>query len=171
MRMELIAQRSGVHRSSIYRRWTNAAGIAADLADEFDAGQIVPDTGDLEGDLRALAEQLAQRLAGDGAALVRSLLAWPDDEVRTVMSRFWEQRRAVIAATLARHESPGDPAQVLRLLAGPLHYQAVIEGQPVSPETISNAVCAALSLARHQPTLAGQRPSASASAPMVVDSP
>ncbi|WP_394277299.1 TetR/AcrR family transcriptional regulator C-terminal ligand-binding domain-containing protein [Luteococcus sp.] len=143
MRIEAIAALSGVHRSSIYRRWGDVAGIVADLADEITRGLSTPQTGSLESDLTAIAQQLRRQLDPEGARLVRSLLAWPDDGIREVLARFWSQRREAVATVLQRHERPGDPASVLRLLAGPLHHQAVIEGEPVTEETVRLAVDAA----------------------------
>lgn len=64
------------------------------------------------------------------------------------MADFWSQRRDVIAQVLAHDGSSADVAQALRLLAGPLHYQAVVEGEPITSETIEYAVGAAASLAR-----------------------
>lgn len=143
MRIEAIARMSGVHRSSIYRRWGDAVGIVADLGDDVARGLSTPETGSLESDLAALAGQLRDQLDQEGAQLVRALLAWPDDSIREVLTRFWSERRAAIAMVLQRHECPGDPASVLRLLAGPLHYQTVIEGEAVTEETVRLAVDAA----------------------------
>lgn len=147
MRIELIAARSGVHRSSIYRRWKTPAGIVADLAHDIAGTSTPPDTGTLAGDLRTVAERLADNLAGDGPALVKNLLAWPDPEVQAHLAGFWRDRHDEVAHVLVHHGCTGDPALVTRLLAGPLHYQALIEGGPVSPATVDAAVTAAVAAA------------------------
>lgn len=148
MRIELVAKRSGVHRSSIYRRWGSPAGIVADLADDITRGLAIKQTGSLEGDLAGIADQVAKSLTPEGAALVRSLLAWPDDAVREVLAGFWLQRREAVGVVLGRHGHDVDPAVVLRLLAGPLHFQAVIEGRRIEPGTVRAAVDAASQFAR-----------------------
>lgn len=152
MRIEVIARLSGVHRSSIYRRWGDVAGIVADLAQDISEGLPVPATGSLDGDLAAVAHQIQEHLSPPGAALVRALLSWPDSQVREVLTSFWAGRREGVAEVLAGHGSSADPAQVLRMLAGPLHYQAVIEGEPITPETLDHALAAASFVARHQGT-------------------
>lgn len=143
MRVELIAARSGVHRSSIYRRWRTPAGIIADLAHEISSGFRQPETDSLDGDLLAVAQQLADHLDGDGAALVRALGAWPERDVQEILRGFWTARRSDMAELLHRHGSSADPAAVLRLLAGPLHYQATIERSPITAAAIQDAATAA----------------------------
>lgn len=144
MRIELIAARSGVHRSSIYRRWKTPAGIVADLAHDIAGTPTPPDTGTLAGDLRSVAERLAANLTGDGPALVKNLLAWPDPEVQAHLAGFWQDRHDEVAHLLTHHRCTADPALVTRLLAGPLHYQTLIEGTPVTPATIDAAVTASV---------------------------
>lgn len=156
LRVEAIAVESGVHRSSIYRRWGTAAGVVADLAEDVDASLAVPSTGTLGGDLRMLAEQLAARLDGDGAALARALLAWPDPEIRRVLDTFWTRRRTDAAEVLHRYDIDVDASLVLRLVAGPLHYSALIEGRIPDHATIDAAVTAALALIEPGKPGAGQ---------------
>ncbi|MFZ2260053.1 TetR family transcriptional regulator [Luteococcus japonicus] len=146
MRMELIARRSGVHRSSIYRRWGSPAGVVADLAREIGSNLEPVETGTLSGDLAAMARRLADQLAGDGAALVLALSAWRDPEVHQVLGQFWADRREEIGAIVSRHGSPADPGVVLRVLVGPLHYQALLEKQPITNDTVRAAAHAASTL-------------------------
>ncbi|MFI0777237.1 TetR/AcrR family transcriptional regulator [Streptomyces sp. NPDC021212] len=54
--VEYVAERSGVHKTTVYRRWGSVEGLVADalrLAGED--SWTAPDTGILDGDLRALA--------------------------------------------------------------------------------------------------------------------
>lgn len=149
MRVELIAARAGVHRSSIYRRWRDPTGIIADLAAEVTASLEQPDTGSLRGDLAAMANQLATRLDAVGSALVRALGAWPDVRVQRTLERFWAERRTDVGRILARYGSDAEPADVLRLAAGPIHYRAVIERRPIDRHVVDDAVDAALTRAEY----------------------
>lgn len=151
MRIGVIADRAGVHRSSVYRRWKTPAGIVADLADDIATTSEIPDAGSLASDLRVVAERLAVNLAGDGPALIKNLLAWPDAEVQAHLSKFWRDRQDEVASILLRHGSSADAAVVTRLLAGPLHYQALIEAQPVTSNTVEAAVAAACAVAAAGP--------------------
>src|SRR5919204_2046610 len=54
--VERVAQRAGIAKTTIYRRWGGMDGLLADLMAEHAAREIpVPDEGDLDRDLRALA--------------------------------------------------------------------------------------------------------------------
>ncbi|MEV6049053.1 TetR/AcrR family transcriptional regulator [Streptomyces xanthochromogenes] len=72
-----IAERSGVHQTSIYRRWRTTNAIVLDLSQErLTSLWAVPDTGSLHGDLLAYAQRAAAAMAEpDGAVLLRALIA------------------------------------------------------------------------------------------------
>src|SRR5207302_2944878 len=56
MTIEGVAERAGVGKASIYRRWPSRGALALDATfDEYLAGQPTEDTGSLEGDLEATA--------------------------------------------------------------------------------------------------------------------
>ncbi len=72
-----IAERSGVHQTSIYRRWRTTNAIVLDLSQErLTSMWAVPDTGSLRGDLLAYAKRAAAAMAEpDAAVLLRALIA------------------------------------------------------------------------------------------------
>ncbi|WP_223279867.1 TetR/AcrR family transcriptional regulator [Streptomyces sp. SDr-06] len=72
-----IAERSGVHQTSIYRRWRTTNAIVLDLSQErLTSLWAVPDTGSLRGDLLAYAQRAAESMTGpDAAVLLRALIA------------------------------------------------------------------------------------------------
>ncbi|WP_315503508.1 TetR/AcrR family transcriptional regulator [Actinomyces radicidentis] len=146
MTMERLARASGVHRTSIYRRWGTLAGVVADLAAQVGEGLDHPETGTLEGDLRALTDQLASWLDGDGRALVRALLAWPDPDVRAHLDAFWSGRRRILAEVLGAHGAAVEAEMVARVLAGALYYQALLEDEQPDAAAVQSAVDAAVAL-------------------------
>src|SRR3954466_15989543 len=75
--VESVAARAGVHKTTVYRRWeTKDRLIVAALTEAAEQRTEVPDTGDLELDLRALARAVRATLRSpDGAATVRALVA------------------------------------------------------------------------------------------------
>ena len=119
-------------------------GILVDLAQEVHAGLEPADTGSLDGDLQLMGKQLADQLAGDGSALVVALLAWNDPEVRAALDRFWRARLDAVEAVVRRHGEVVDASTAARLVAGPIYYQALIERQAPTRETVRAAVTAAL---------------------------
>jgi AcrR family transcriptional regulator len=71
-----VANRSGVHPTSIYRRWGTPDDLALDVAiARLEADLPMPDTGTLRGDLLAYAAQAAQELnRPDGHWLLHAIL-------------------------------------------------------------------------------------------------
>src|ERR1700678_1126081 len=54
--VEQVAQRAGVAKTTVYRRWGSMEGLVLDLMRDLGNTRIpVPDTGDLAQDMRALA--------------------------------------------------------------------------------------------------------------------
>src|SRR5579872_1305212 len=55
--VENIARRAGVHKTTIYRRWTDRESLVADVLGERIAMDFpIPDTGSVQADLRLLAQ-------------------------------------------------------------------------------------------------------------------
>ncbi len=73
----LIAARAGVTPSTIYRRWGDLADLLADLALGRMRGDPVPlDTGSVQGDLQAWAEQYMEEMSSPvGLTMMRDVLA------------------------------------------------------------------------------------------------
>src|SRR5436305_6887281 len=67
----MVADRSGVHQATIYRRWESLGGVLNDVvAEQIARTAPIPDTGSLRGDLEAYAEQVAAHLAGSLGTLI-----------------------------------------------------------------------------------------------------
>ena len=82
MTIEDIAARSGVHKTTIYRRWSTLSQLVADAAVEVSATTVpIPDTGSIESDLREMARSIVALVTSEsGGALVAALFS---DAVRT----------------------------------------------------------------------------------------
>ena len=66
---EAVAQRAGVHKTTVYRRWPTKPDLVADAARERSVQLVeVPDTGTLLGDLTALARAVAANIGSTSAA-------------------------------------------------------------------------------------------------------
>ncbi|MEV5977353.1 TetR/AcrR family transcriptional regulator [Streptomyces sp. NPDC052114] len=155
--VEGVAQRAGVHKTTIYRNWTDSDSLVADaIARHFAEDIPVPDTGAVEGDLRELARTLIATMATQaGQALLATVLS---DAVRiprlaevkngVFVDRF---RRAAVVVTRAveRGELPmgTDPAELLKALAAPIYFRLVFTGEPVDESTAEYAVRIALAAA------------------------
>lgn len=153
--MEQLAAEAGVHKTTLYRRWPTMADLLGEVAGELiDRDVPVPDTGSLQGDLRAIGRSIAA-VVGDpvsGPALT-ALFTAPagvsgiDDQIAS----FWRRRLAALEPVLARAFERGevdrglDAALVFECLGAPLYYRLSITRQPIDDTVVDRAVAVTLS--------------------------
>lgn len=149
LRFEAVASRAGVHKTTVYRRWPDRSSLVAEaLLVQRDADVPVPDTGALEGDLRALARSVGASIRSPtGAALARMLvLEAGRPSVAALAQEFWHERlwRAgtVVARAVARGELPADTDAdlLVEALIGPLYFRALLVGAPVDDAHVDRLV-------------------------------
>ena len=93
-----VAQRKGVHLSSIYRRWGTREGLLIDALLSGVHG-LDPDTGTLRGDLRAYSGQRRGHARSRRGALLRLAVTMGDTaSLRAVRDDYWT--RAVQNASI-----------------------------------------------------------------------
>lgn len=99
-----VAQRAGVTRQSIYRRWPSKLPLVADLLHEVSEGAPLPDTGNVRDDLIALYRLYARNLLTPGGPIIPALVAESlfDAELATIMNRYTDERRALAMAIFER---------------------------------------------------------------------
>lgn len=155
--VEAVAQRAGVHKTTIYRNWKDADGlVAAALASHFATDILIPDTGAVESDLRALARSLVATMTTQaGRALLTIVLSdavrlpqFADVKNALFNDRFRRAEPVVIRA-VERGELPADtdPAELLKSLAAPIYFRLVFTGEPVDDGTADRAVDVVLAAA------------------------
>ncbi|WP_406278410.1 TetR/AcrR family transcriptional regulator [Embleya sp. NBC_00896] len=156
--VEAVAARSGVHKTTVYRRWRNAAGLAADALDlAADEPWPVPDTGTIRGDLRAITELVRTGFADpDQGPTARALVsaAVHDPTTAAALRGFLIGRLAqaepVVERAVERGELPvgTNPGEVLRSAVAPVYYRLFITREPVDAAHALRAADAAVSAAR-----------------------
>jgi AcrR family transcriptional regulator len=133
-----VAARSGVHETSIYRRWGDKTALVLDACLAFAADRLaIPDTGALRSDLLDLLRRIAALLqAREGRALLAVALAM--DPVSVAARRaYWDQRFAaacvIIERAIVRGEIAAgtDPRLMLEVLLAPLYFRALVTFQPL----------------------------------------
>jgi len=138
-----IAAQSGVHETSIYRRWgTREALIIDALFARTEHDLPIPDTGSLRGDLVAAARSLAELLSSPIGALIAaaSALTVDDPDLAATRDRYWASRFAfadtVIRRAVDRGELPpgAQPRPAMDMLAGALHMRAMLTHEPLEPD-------------------------------------
>jgi AcrR family transcriptional regulator len=131
----LVAEHSGVHQATIYRRW---GSIPILLNDVVAAGPArtspLPDTGTLHGDLDAYAISVADALAGPlGVLMFRAAVSTispePDRGPSAVQLERAQQLQEMLDRAGARGELPPSVDELLELVVAPLYFHALF-GRP-----------------------------------------
>jgi AcrR family transcriptional regulator len=157
--VDSVARRSGVHKTTIYRRWKDREGLVADaVAERATTAKIpFPDTGDIDTDLLRLARMIVAFLtspAGGTVAVASMSDAGRIPEVARAKRRFFEalfrQAEPVVSGAIARGELPvgTDPAELIRTLLAPVYLRLLVTAEPIDRTIADNAAKVALAAAR-----------------------
>src|SRR5881398_681092 len=74
--MDAVASEAGVGKATIYRRWRTKQDLVVDTISDLNRAEATaPDTGTLEGDLRAMLRSLVAVISGPTGAATLSLLS------------------------------------------------------------------------------------------------
>lgn len=142
LRIEDVAARAGVNKTTIYRRWPTKAELVVEATSSHSAGAVpLPDTGSLAGDLRALARAVAANIGSPaGGRMSRTMVvaAMTSDEVAVRAPQFWSERlglaRRIIDNAVARGElgEKADGNLIIESLIGPLYVRLLLTGEPIT---------------------------------------
>jgi AcrR family transcriptional regulator len=137
----LIAERSGVHQATIYRRWGSVPALLNDVVAAGPAQAApLPDTGSLRGDLDRYAVMVAESLAGPmGVLMLRAAVSKvrPDPNrgpSSTLVERL-PQLREMLNRARRRGEEPPTVDELLELVVAPLYFRALF----ATPATAKDA--------------------------------
>lgn len=141
----LVAEASGVHQATIYRRWGTMSGLLTDVVNEWSATTAaLPDTGSLREDLRLYAAAVAEPLADGLVPLILRavVLEIRPGEPRQASAAFLERTRQ-LQAMLDRAEARGEAVptleQLLEIVVAPLYFYALFT-EPMSVADSSRLV-------------------------------
>jgi AcrR family transcriptional regulator len=137
-----VAARSGVHRTTIYRRWKTVDGLLVDLLEAGRDDTWAPaDTGSLLTDLIALNREVRSALTGPaGTSVTTAVIAasFRSPAAADALTRFWDDRyrRSAVVVTRAidRGELPADtdPDLVLMAATSPVYHQLLLRRGPLA---------------------------------------
>jgi AcrR family transcriptional regulator len=157
--IEAVAERAGVARSTVYRRYPGKFELvlAALGSPAHEDEAPAPDTGSLAGDLVALAGQLRDRFRSEHLgrtiiALVAAAAIQP--ELSHAHQAFVAQRRqrglALVERGVARGELPAgtDADLLVDLVVGTVFYRSFVSLGPLDDATLTELVDRALTASR-----------------------
>ncbi len=149
LRMPEIADRAGLNKTSVYRRWpTKAALVGAALERAMGHEAPLPDTGSLRSDMVAFALAAASWADSPiGRAVTKTLLADGDDpEVRALVARLMRTRgngpRALFERAIARGEldQAADVGMAMTVIAGAISHRILVENAVVTEGFVKRMV-------------------------------
>ena len=156
--LDSVAVRAGVHKTTVYRRWGTKERLVADALQAIATSRIeVPDSGDVDQDLRLLARSVVATLTTvEGAGTVRAMVtgAARSDVVRGIVTAFWAGRTTqagvIVTRAVDRRQLPAGtcPTRVIRYLGAPLYHQLLVTLEPLDLNDADLAAAATASAAR-----------------------
>jgi AcrR family transcriptional regulator len=135
--MDDLAQRAGVGKATIYRRWTSKESLVLDALHTATTPIPTPDEGDLRSDLITYTDALIERFgAGRGSDVLPHLIAAScyDENLRASLDEYTRARQATIRLILRRGIERGElPADadldlLVDVILGPFFYRHLLTG-------------------------------------------
>ncbi|MFC4107358.1 TetR/AcrR family transcriptional regulator [Micromonospora zhanjiangensis] len=154
--VDAVAERSGVHRTTVYRRWRDVGGLLVDvLAEATGDDWRAPDTGTLAGDLVAVNREVHAALTGDPpvtlALIAASFRSRPAaDALRTFWADRYDRCAVIVRRAVDRGELPArtDARRLLVAVTAPLYHELVLLRSDAGPELAERAALDAVAAAR-----------------------
>lgn len=154
-----VAKRSGVHETTVYRRWTTRENLFTAALLERSADAIpAPDTGSTRGDLLTIVRDVIDYLCSPGGRAVLRAATLPVDHAYVdARQAFWAQRLDVLSPVVQRGIERGDLRPdcdvrlLLEMLVAPIHVRLLLTGEPIDDGLAERLVEVALSGAAVKP--------------------
>lgn len=158
----LVAETSGVHQATIYRRWGTMSALLHDVVSEWSTTTaLLPDAGSLREDLHLHAAAVATSLRDGNVPLILRAVVLeirPGERRRT--SPAFAERERQLQAMLDRAEARGEPVptltELLELVVAPLYFYALFT-EPVAEAEAARLVDRLLDLVADRDTAASAR--------------
>lgn len=140
--IERIAEKSGVARSTIYRRWPNLSQLYLEAFAQYARRQPIESTGSTEYDLEAYLKSAAERLNDPTyRAMLVAILdrAARDDAFAGLHQQIFDESHSRAATVLKTGIRDGaikkgtDISDALAALRGPLLYISLVRHQAIRP--------------------------------------
>jgi AcrR family transcriptional regulator len=154
-----VAKRSGVHETTVYRRWVTRENLFLAALLERSADAIpAPDTGSTRRDLLAIVRGIiAYVCSPEGRAVLRAATLPVDHVYADAREAFWARRLDVLSPVVARGIERGDlrtdidARLLLEMLIAPIHGRLLLTGEPVDDGLAEQLVDVALNGAASKP--------------------
>jgi AcrR family transcriptional regulator len=152
--VEDVADRAGVSKATVYRRYPSKVDLVVDAASCLTADEVTfPDTGNLRDDVHGLARSLVETFRTSPAGRVMPVMTFERrryPELDAGYRRFLADRKArtreLLRRGIERGELPPDTdvAVMGGMLVGPIFYRLMITQEPMDDAFVDGLVDALL---------------------------
>ncbi|MEN9646391.1 MAG: hypothetical protein RL238_3060 [Actinomycetota bacterium] len=142
---QAVAERAGVSRATMYRRWPTTAALAVDAIRARAETEIaIPDTGSLADDLIDVLGAIDRFVTSPvgRASLAAGLQLEPDSDPTRSWSTRWQQVEPIFARAVDRGELSADvDAEALfAAAAGSVYFRMLVMGMPADATWIRRII-------------------------------
>jgi len=138
--IEKVAERAGVARQTIYRRWSTKLAVVVDLLGQVSESAPLPDTGSVGSDLRALYRRYSKAIMTSGGPIIPGLVAESlyNEELARIVRSYIMTRRVAAIAIIQRGIERGEvdpgvkPELIVDLVSGFAWYRRIIAHIPMA---------------------------------------
>jgi AcrR family transcriptional regulator len=163
-RIEDVALRAGVNKTTVYRRWPTKGELVREaLACAARAKMVIPETGALRSDLLTIGRNMRERSASpEGQSVIRMLVAEGSDPevadlIRSLRKEHEDRPRAMLASAVERGElAPGvDHMVLVDAFVGAVHHRTFLMKEHATEAFLERLVDLLLlgALPRHAPKM------------------
>ncbi len=165
--MAAVAHRAKVSTATIYRRFDHKEELVASALAQAGEEHRIPDTGSLDGDVRALLASIIDRLSGETAGLAEALIGEAvrnRDLADALRERFYDSYHRELSAMVDRAVErgeiprPRDLSVVSNVLMGPLYYRWLVARDPLTDSMVDDLAPMLVAALTHVPTQPAPRP-------------
>ncbi len=136
-----IAEKAGVHRATVYRRWPTVGDLLREALTVHTATLRIRDTGQWERDLRRLVDDLAGFFSDPAELAMNVAMAGRSDEFLVeILTEHWmpviREIESLVRNAVARNQitTTADPATIVHLIISPLLVQTILlRERPAKP--------------------------------------
>ena len=145
MSMDDLAQRAGVSKATIYRRWPSKERLVLEALNHAIRPFDLIDTGTLRNDLDAYLVELARRMSeGKASDVLPDLIAASvrDPNLRSSLDEYIRYRRQPLQTILGRGTQRGELAAdtdvevLIDALIGPFVYRRLLSHEPLDDDFV-----------------------------------
>lgn len=144
-----VAERAGVGRATLYRRWPELAFLVGDAIAATAAERIqIADTGSFRGDLSAMLKQIGRFIDSPTgrAAIIALLTGREQPEFANHARLLWERRREKVSPIFERAKMRGELADdidedaLFALAVGALYARVIVMAEPIKDVWIERVI-------------------------------